>query len=232
MKEMLTNKILTGLSGAEFARLLPLLEPVTLSAAERLAEAGETARFIYFPENSVISCHAEMQDGKSAEVGMVGFEGVAGITSLLSSRPVEHSLNVSVAGSALRVRRDDFEREILRGDGINRSLLAYAGEYLTQISQRSACAVLHRLQQRFAVWLLLIADRLKADEIQITHERIAQHLGVRRSGITIAAVEMQAAGAISYTRGSLRLKDRQALEAIACECYGALTLARQQTTYM
>ncbi len=130
------------------------------------------------------------------------------------------------------MRRNDFEREILRGDGVKQSLLAYAGEYVTQISQRSACAVLHRLEQRLAVWLLLLADRLDTDVIQLTHERIAQHLGVRRSGVTIAAVEMQATGAISYTRGSLRLKDRQMLEAIACECYGAVALVRQQTTYM
>jgi len=232
MKEMLTNKILTGLPDAEFARLMPLLEPVSLSAGERLSETGETARFIYFPENSIISCQADMKDGKSAEVGMVGFEGVAGISSLLGSRPVAHSLNVSVSGSALRVRKDDFEQEILRGDGIKQSLLAYAGEYITQIAQRSACAALHRLEQRFAVWMLLVIDRLDADVIQITQERIAQHLGVRRAGVTEAAGQLQDAGAISYTRGSLRLTDRQTLEAVACECYGALAPNHQQTTYM
>lgn len=232
MKEMLTNKILTGLPDAGFARLMPLLEPVALSAGERLSEAGETTRFIYFPENSIISCQAEMQDGKSAEVGMVGFEGMAGITALLGSRPAAHSLSVSVAGSALRVRKDDFEREILNGDDVKQSLLAYAGEYVTQISQRSVCAVLHRLEQRLAVWLLLVADRLDTDVIQITQERIAHHLGVRRAGITEAAGQFQDTGAISYTRGSLRLNDRQMLEAVACECYGALAPSRQQTTYM
>jgi CRP-like cAMP-binding protein len=232
MKEMLTNKILTGLPDAEFARLMPLLEPVALSAGERLSEAGETARFIYFPENSVISCHADMQDGKSAEVGMVGFEGVAGITVLLGSRPAAHSLNVSVAGSALRMRKDYFEREILHGDGLKQSLLAYVGEYVTQIAQRAACAILHRMEQRLAVWLLLVADRLDADVIEITHERIAGHMGVRRAGVTEVVGEMQAAGAISYRRGSLRLTDRQMLEAMSCECYGALAVGRQQTTYM
>ncbi|MCA1564406.1 MAG: Crp/Fnr family transcriptional regulator [Acidobacteria bacterium] len=232
MKEMLTNKILNGLPDAEFARLMPLLEPVALSAGERLSEAGETAQFIYFPENSVISCHADMQDGESVEVGMVGFEGMTGITSLLGSRPTAHSLNVSVAGSALRVMKDDFEREILRGVGVKQSLLAYAGEYITQISQRSACAVLHRLEQRLAVWLLLLADRLDTDVIQMTHERMAQHLGVRRAGVTVVAAQMQAVGAISYTRGNLRLEDRRTLAAMACECYGALSVGRQQTAYM
>src|SRR6185369_15287612 len=102
MKQMLTNKILTRLRDAEFTHLMPLLQPVSLSAGERLSEAGETMRFVYFPESSVLSCQAEMQDGKSAEVGMIGFEGMAGINALVGSSPAAHSLNVSVAGSALR----------------------------------------------------------------------------------------------------------------------------------
>jgi len=232
MKEMLSNKILTGLRDAEFAHVMPLLQPVSLSAGERLAEAGETMRFIYFPESAVLSCRAEMQDGKSAEVGMIGFEGMAGIMAVAGSLPAVHSLNVSVGGSALRVSTDEFRREILRGDGVQQSLLAYAGEYITQISQRSACAVFHTIEQRFAVWLLLLMDRVKDDVIQITQERIAEHLGVRRAGVTVAAGAMQDAGAISYRRGHLRVNDRQMIEAIACECYGTLVVRRQQTTYM
>src|SRR5215218_3594263 len=191
MKEMLTNKILTGLHHADFERLMPLLQPVSLSAGERLSEAGETMRFIYFPESSILSCQAEMQDGKSAEVGIIGFEGMAGITALVGSRPAAHFLNVCVGGSALRVGTDDFKREILQHDGVQQSLLAYAGEYVTQISQRSACAVFHTVEQRFAVWLLLLADRIEEDVIQITQERIAEHLGVRRAGVTVVASAMQ-----------------------------------------
>jgi|SRR5215216_4213677 len=229
MKEMLTNKILTGLRDAEFKQLMPLLQPVSLSTGECLSEAGETMRFIYFPESSVLSCQAEMRDGKSAEVGMIGFEGMAGITAVVGSLPAVHSLNVCVGGSALRVSTDDFKREILRSDGIQQSLLAYAGEYVTQISQRSACAVFHTIEQRFAVWLLLLTDRIKDDVIQITHEGIAQHLGVRRAGVTVVAAAMQDAGAIRYRRGNLRINDRQMIEAIACECYGTLAERRQQT---
>jgi len=232
MKEMLTNKILTGLHEAEFARLMPLLQPVSLSAGERLSEAGETMRFIYFPESAVLSCQAEMQDGKAAEVGMIGFEGLAGITALVGSRPAAHSLNVSVAGSVLKVNTVEFQREIMRDDGIQQALFAYAGEYVTQISQRSACAVFHSVEQRFAVWLLLLADRIEDEVIQITQERIAEHLGVRRAGVTVVAAAMQAAGAITYRRGSLRINNRDMLAAIACECYGALAVRRHQTTYM
>ena len=232
MKEMLTNKILTGLHHADFERLMPLLQPVSLSAGERLSEAGEPMRFIYFPESSVLSSRAELQDGKSAEVGMIGFEGMAGITTLVGSFPAAHSLNVSVGGSALRVSTDDFKREILGGDGVQQSLLAYAGEYVTQISQRSACALFHTLEQRFAVWLLLLTDRIKDDVIQITQERIAEYLGVRRAGVTVVAAAMQDAGAIEYRRGNLRINERQIIEAIACECYGTLAVGRQKTTYI
>ncbi len=232
MKEMLTNRILTGLPYVEFVCLMPHLEPVSLSAGERLADAGEIARFIYFPENSIVSCHADMQDGKSAEVGMIGKEGVAGLSSLLNACPPAHSLNVTVAGSALRIKKTNFEHELQRGEGLRQSLFAYAGEYLTQVSQRSACAVLHRIEQRFAVWLLLLTDRLDTDTVHITQERIAQHLGVRRAGITVGAGELQALGAISYTRGSLSVINRQALEHIACECYGALAVSSQQATYI
>jgi CRP-like cAMP-binding protein len=232
MKEMLTNKILTGLNDDEFARLMPLLEPVSLSAGERLAEAGEIARFIYFPENSIISCHADMQDGKSVEVGIVGFEGLTGLPALLGSRPPAHSLSVAVAGSALKIKRQDFKRELQRSGGLQQALFAYSGEYLTQISQRAACAILHRVEQRLAVWLLLLTDRLEAATIEMTQERIAQHLGVRRAGVTEIAGELQNREVISYTRGSFRVINRQALETVACECYGVLAVGRQQTTYM
>jgi CRP-like cAMP-binding protein len=232
MKEMLTNKILTGLRDAEFERLMPLLQPVSLYAGERLSEAGERMRFLYFPESAVLSCRAEMQDGKSAEVGIIGFEGMAGITAVAGSLPAMNSLSVSVGGSALRVSTDDFKREILRSNGVQQSLLAYAGEYITQISQRSACAVFHSTEQRLAVWLLLLIDRVKDEVIQITQERIAEHLGVRRAGVTVAAGAMQDAGAISYRRGNLRVNDRQMIEMIACECYRTLAVGRQQTTYM
>lgn len=233
MKEMLTNKLLSRLPDAEFARLMPLLEPVSLSTGERLSEAGEAARFIYFPESCVISCLANMQDGKSAEVGMIGFEGMADITGLVKPRAAVHSLSVSIGGSALRVKQDDFKHEILRSEGLQQSLLDYSAEYVRQVSQRSACGVFHLVEQRFAVWLLLLTERTEEALIQITQERIADHLGVRRAGVTVVALHMQAVGAISYRRGNLRVTNREMLEEMACECYGTLAVGRpRQTTYM
>ena len=217
---MLSNRILNRLPHADIERLLPSLEAVSLVAGERLAETGETARFVYFPENSIISYQADMQDGKSAEVGMVGKDGVAGLPALFGSRPAVHSLTVTVGGSALRLRREVLDQELSRGNGLQQTLSPYVGDYVTQVAQRAACAILHRMEQRFAVWLLMVTDRLDSEVVEITQERIAHHLGVRRAGITVVAHELQLLGAISYTRGNMRIVDRRLLEKVACECYG------------
>ena len=227
MKEMLSNKILNRLPESEFQRLTPLLEPVALTAGECLAEGGENSPFVFFPENSIISCHANMQDGKTAEVGMVGKDGVAGLPALFGSRPEVHSLTVAIGGSAFRLQKEVLERELQRSGGLQSRLVPYVSDYVTQVAQRAACAILHRMEQRFAVWLLMITDRLDTSEIAITQERIAQHLGVRRAGITVIARELQSIGAISYTRGHLRVVDRQLLEKVACECYGTLAVIQR-----
>ena len=227
MKETLSNKILNRLPDAEFQRLMPLLEPVSLAPGERLAETGEYASFVYFPENSIISCQADMQDGKSAEVGMVGKDGVAGLPALFGSRPSVHSLTVSIGGSALRLRKEVLERELRRGDGLQKTLVPYVSDYVNQVAQRAACAILHRMEQRFAVWLLMITDRLDTNMVETTQERIAQHLGVRRAGVTVVARELQYIGAISYSRGHLRVVNRDLLERVACECYGSLAVLQR-----
>lgn len=229
MQEMLSNKVLNRLTDLHFVRLMPSLEPVSLIAGECLAETGEPTPYVYFPENSVISCHADMRDGKSAEVGMVGKDGVAGLPAPFSCCPAVHALTVAIAGSAIRIRREALERELDRGNGLHQMLVPYVSEYVTQVAQRAACATLHRMEQRFAVWLLMVTDRLDADAIDTTQERIAQHLGVRRAGVTVVAREMQFIGAISYTRGHLRVVDRKLLQKVACECYETLALARPKS---
>ena len=222
MREMLSNKILNRLDDAAFERLMPLLEPVSLTAGERLAETGEIVQSVYFPENSIISCQVDMQDGKSAGVGMVGKDGVAGLPALFGSRPAVHSLSVAIGGSALRLRKSALEEELKWDDGLQRIIVPYVTDYLTQVAQRAACAILHHIEQRFAVWLLMITDRLDTMSVETTQERMAQYLGVRRAGVTVIARELQSMDAISYTRGSLRIVNRKLLEKVACECYAAL----------
>ena len=228
MNEMLSNRILRSLPNAEFARLVPFLEPISITADQCLVKSGDTSSFIFFPEDSIISCQADMQDGKCAEVGMVGKDGVAGLPALFGSRAAVHSLTVAVGGTALRLRKEVLRVELKRGDGLQQALVPYVTDYVNQVAQRAACAILHRMEQRFAVWLLMISDRLETSTIDTTQERIAQHLGVRRAGITVIARELQFIGAISYTRGHLRISNREVLQKIGCECYDALAVP--QTT--
>ena len=220
---MLTNQILGGLPHAEFERVRPLLEPLLLDAGERLSGAGEAPPYVYFPEGSVLAYRAELRGGAAPEVGMVGREGVACLSPLLGPRPAPQSLEVLAGGPALRMRAADFERELGRAGALRTSVLAYAGDYLAQVSQRAACLARHKARQRLAVWLLLLAERLDSDAFNLTQERIARHLGLRRAGVNVLADQLQEAGVISHSPGRLRLLDRPALEAAACECYAAVS---------
>lgn len=228
LKEMLANKILTDLPEEEFARLVPSLEPVSLTAGEILSRPGEFASYLYFPESAVVSCHADMQDGKTVEVGMIGREGAVGLDALLGSRPAAQTVSVAAGGSALKVRAEVVRHEFSNGGTLRKLLLGYAGDYVAQVSQRAACNVLHRVEQRLAVWLLMLTDRVGAEVLDFTQERIAQHLGVRRASISVLAKELQDRGAIGYTRAHLRVLDRQALEAAACECFEVLRTGGQE----
>jgi CRP-like cAMP-binding protein len=228
MKEMLSNRILTGLPTEEFGQLAASLEPVSLSAGETLCGPGESARFSYFPEDAVLSYSAVMRDGKTVEIGMIGKEGVARFSTLSDSPQAPHLLSVAASGTALRIRVEDLEHEIRRTEILQKLLAEYQGEYLMQIAQRAACGVLHLTEQRFAVWLLMLTERLGTDAVEVTHEKISDYLGVRRPGVTIIAGMLQQQGIIRYSRGGLRILNRPTLEAVACECYATLrTLDRE-----
>lgn len=223
MSEMLTNRILAGLPDADFDRLLPLLEPVSLAAGEQLSAAGGAAPFAYFPESAVLSYRAVMRGGEGVEVALVGREGAACLWPLLGPRAATYSLGVLTPGSALRVQASDLGLEVVRSGALRGSLLAYAGDYLVQVAQRAACNLLHRAEQRVAVWLLLLTERLGADAAGVTHERIARHLGLRRAGVALVLGRLVERGALGYERGVLRVLDRPALEAAACECYAVMS---------
>ena len=149
---------------------MPLLEPIS-THRERLAEQGESSVFVYFPENSIIAGrYAGWQECGSWNGGQGRCRGAACTPGLTPGSPF---LTVAVAGSALRMRREVFERELRRGNGLEHTLAPYVGDYVTQVAQRAACAILHRMEQRFAVWLLMISDRLNSSAIEITQEQIA-----------------------------------------------------------
>jgi CRP-like cAMP-binding protein len=222
---LLTNKLLTALPGADFARLLPHLEPVSLACGEDLYGFGESIHFVYFPETAVLSQIHLLADGSTVEAALIGKEGMVGLSAIFNTPRPTHWTQVTLAGSALRVKADVIKQDFFNGQAMQQLLLNYANERITQLAQRAVCNGRHTVDQRFISWLLMVHDRAGDNELSLTHEQIAQHLGTRRAGITEAATSLRDRQIISYNRGQLRIIDRRALEAAACECYQ--TISRQ-----
>ena len=225
LNTLLANKLLAGLPGEDFERLLPHLRPAALTAGEDLYQFGGGVPFAYFPETAVVSHLYVLSDGNTTEAAMIGREGLAGLSALFGTRQPNYWTRVLVAGSALRIKSDILVQEFGRGGALQRAILAYAGARLAQLSQRAVCTGRHKIEGRFCSWLLMVHDRAGEDQFQLTHDLISDHLGVRRAGITETAFALRERGIISYKRAQLRVLDRQRLEATACECYQALTRA-------
>jgi signal transduction histidine kinase len=215
----IANHLLAAIPGEEFGRLLPHLERVGLARWEILHAADEPVRHVYFPDDGVITLISVMESGASVEVGVVGREGVIGLSSFLGSDTTPYQAVVLVAGSAVRVRADVFREEAGRGGALLAVLHRYTQALLTQAAQTSACNRLHHVHERVARCLLTVHDRVGGDGFRLTHELMANMLGVRRAGVTDAAVRLRGAGLIGYTRGSVKILDRGGLESVACECY-------------
>ena len=213
------NHLLTALLSKDYMHLLPLLERVTLALGEVLYEAESPIQYVYFPETAVISMLSTMESGDTVEVGLVGREGMLGIRIFLGSRTTPHAAVVQAAGSALRMKTHLLEAELRTGSSLQSLLLRYTQTLLTQIRESAAGNMHHSVEQRLARWLLTMHDHTESDELQLTHELIGMMLGSRRASVTGGAGKLQEAGLISYTRGTIRLLDRQGLEGAACECY-------------
>jgi signal transduction histidine kinase len=216
------NHLLAAIPAEEFGRLRRHLERVNLTCREILYAADEPVRHVYFPDDGVITLISMMESGASVEVGVVGREGVVGLSSFLGSDTTPYQAVVLVAGSAERVRADVFREEVGRGGALLAVLHRYTQALLTQAAQTSACNRLHHVDERVARCLLTIHDRVGGDGFRLTHELMANMLGVRRAGVTEAAVRLREAGLIGYARGSIRILDRAGLESAACECYGVI----------
>lgn len=219
---LLTNKLLTELPGEDFARLLPHLEPVSLSSGQDLYGHAGGIHYVYFPETAVISHLYYMEDGSMTSATVIGREGMAGLSKIFDASQPLYMTQVTIGGGALRVESEVIKREFARGGAMQRLLLGYTGARLAQLSQRAVCNGRHRLDERLCTWLLMIHDRAGEEQLLLTHEEIAHHLGSRRAGVTTACNVLRDAGAIDYQRGIIRIVDRQKLEAAACECYRAL----------
>ncbi|HEX8071786.1 MAG TPA: Crp/Fnr family transcriptional regulator [Pyrinomonadaceae bacterium] len=211
--------MLTKLPGAEYERIRPHLEPVSFKLGEVIYESGGQMSHIYFPTTSIISLLYLMENGASAEIGVIGNEGVLGIALFMGGETVPNRAVVQSAGAASRLKAEALQIEFARSGTFQRALLRYTQALISQISQTAVCNRLHSVEQQLCRWLLLSHDRLESDELIMTQELIANMLGVRREGVTHAARRLQEHGLISYVRGHIKILDRAGLEAAVCECY-------------
>ncbi len=206
----------------EFSRLKPNLEPVSLSLGEVIYESGEQLEYIYFPTTAIISLLYIMQNGSTAEIGMAGNDGLVGIALYMGGSTTPSRAVVQSAGNAFRMRSEAMNDEFSLGGVFQKILLRYTQSLMTQISQTAVCNRLHSVEQQLCRWLLINHDLLQTNKLVMTHDLIANMLGVRREGVSIAAGHLQKKGLIRYVRGTITMLDRNALERAACECYGVV----------
>src|SRR6202162_2035718 len=213
------NHLLDALPASDYQRLASHLELVPMRLGEVLYESGVQLRYVYFPTTSILSLLYVMEDGASAEIAIVGNEGILGISLFMGGETTPSRAVVQSAGHAFRLKAALLKNEFGRFGPTMHLLLRYTQALITQMAQTAVCNRHHSVDQQLCRWLLLSLDRLQTNELSMTQELIANMLGVRREGVTEAAGELQDAGLIHYSRGRITVIDRPGLEARACECY-------------
>jgi CRP-like cAMP-binding protein len=216
------NQLLAALPDAEWQRWLPQLEAIDLPLGKVLYESGNNLTHVYFPSTSIVSLLYVMEDGASAEIAVVGHEGIVGISLFMGGQSTTNRAVVQSAGQGFRLRANLMMQEFNRAGPVLHLLLRYTQALITQMAQTAVCNRHHSLDQQLCRWLLLSLDRLPSDELVMTQELIANMLGVRREGVTEAAGQLQEAGLIQYRRGHITVLDRKGLEQRACECYAVV----------
>src|ERR1700730_16741047 len=220
--ESRNNFLLAALPEAEWQRWQHFLEKVEMPLGQVLYEAGATLTHVYFPATSIVSLLYVMENGASAEIAVVGNEGVVGISLFMGGESTPSRAVVQSAGEGLRLKAQMMKDEFNRNGPVLHLLLRYTQALITQMAQTAVCNRHHSLDQQLCRWLLLSLDRLQGDELVMTQELIANMLGVRREGVTEAATKLQQDGLIRYARGHIRILDRVGLEKRTCECYAVV----------
>jgi CRP-like cAMP-binding protein len=218
------NHLLAALPIEEFERLAPDLELVAMPLGEVLYESGGQLRHVYFPTTSIVSLLYVMQNGASAEIAVVGNEGLLGVSLFMGGETTPSRAVVQSNGHGYRLAGQLLKDEFNRAGPLLRLLLRYTQALITQMSQTAVCNRHHSVEQQLCRWLLLSLDRLPTNTLTMTQELISNMLGVRREGVTEAARRLQAAGLIRYSRGRIEVLDRPGLERTVCECYGVVKL--------
>ena len=213
------NKILAALPPKEFEPLAAKLRPVRLKLGETIYLPEQKIDYVYFIDSGVISLLATLEDGASVEAGVIGPEGMAGISVILGADSTPNQALVQAEGQAQRMSSADVRTEFRNGGQLRNLLLRYTHTLFSQVAQTAACNRLHSIEQRLARWLLLTQDRVGRDEFVLTQDFLSRMLGVRRAGVSVAASTLKQAGLIDYRRGTITVMDRKGLENYSCECY-------------
>jgi CRP-like cAMP-binding protein len=216
------NRLLSALSPADYGRLEPQLEPVSLATRDLLFDVGEPITHVYFIESAVGSVLGVMADGTAVETATVGREGMVGIPVFLGSDRTSAQAFCQVAGDALRMESGAFRAHVAASAALRDLLNRYTQALFTQVAQSSACNRVHAMEQRCARWLLQTHDRVGVDSFPLAQQFLAQMLGVRRATVTVAAGALERVGLITYRQGVIRIVDRAGLEHFACECYAII----------
>ena len=216
------NQLLASLSPAEFKRLAVHLEPFPLPLGQVVYESGRILDHVYFPTTGIVSLLYVMEDGSSAEIAVVGNEGLVGISLFMGGETTPSRAVVQSSGHAFRLAARYLREEFGRSGPMQHLLLRYTQSLITQMAQTAVCNRHHSVDQQLCRWLLLSLDRLPTQELVMTQELIANMLGVRREGVTAAAGKLQDAGVIEYRRGHIKVLDRPKLETMSCECYAVV----------
>ena len=216
------NRLLAALPAAEFERLLPHLELVPMPLGEALSESGGRMQHVYFPTTVIVSLLYVLENGASAEIAVVGNEGILGISLFMGGDTTPSRAVVQSAGFGYRLKAHLLKTEFNRAGPVLHLLLRYTQALITQMTQTAVCNRHHTVEQQLCRWLLLSLDRLPTDTLTMTQELIANMLGVRREGVTEAAGHLQRAGLIRYSRGRITVVDRPGLEKAVCECYAVV----------
>lgn len=216
------NLLLAALPTTEFERLAPHLDLVVMPLGECMYEPGGKLQHVYFPTTAIISLLYVLESGSSTEIASVGNEGLLGISLFMGGDSTPSAAVVQTAGYGYRLAGELLLAEFSRGGSMSNLLLRYTQALATQMFQTAACNRFHTIEQQLCRWLLVTLDRLPSNDLIMTHEQVANALGVRREGITEAAGKLQRAGSISYRRGHIAVLERAALAAGTCECYAVV----------
>lgn len=217
--DALKNYLLATLVSSDYERIAAKLEPVTLRLGQVMHESGDAMEYVYFPTTAIVSLLCIMENGATAEIGVVGNDGILGIELFMGGETSTSRAIVQSAGNCCRMTAKDLKEEFTLGGRFQRLLLRYTQALIAQISQTAVCNRLHAVEQQLCRWLLLSHDRLDSDTLVMTHDLISNMLGVRREGVTIAAKKLVARKLITSVRGTMTIIDRRGLEAAVCECY-------------